>query len=162
MEDVAVQAGVGKATVYRRWRSKGDLVVAAMGDILLAEVPDADTGSIEGDLRSLIQDTVRFAASSQGARFLRMCLSESLRDERVAALYRKATEQRVQRLQLAVTRAVDRGEVRADTQAEHISSWVGGLVAHRLIADLPMPSRDEVEAMLRFTLRGIAADPGAV
>ena len=50
VDDVAAKAGVGKATVYRRWPSKEDLAVAAMQHIYSVEMPDPDTGSIEGDL----------------------------------------------------------------------------------------------------------------
>jgi AcrR family transcriptional regulator len=55
MDAVAAAAGVGKATIYRRWRTKSDLVadaVAALGQLVI-ESPD--TGSLEGDLRRLLR-----------------------------------------------------------------------------------------------------------
>src|SRR6201995_6119515 len=45
VDDVADRAGVGKATVYRRWPSKEDLAVAAMETLYSAEMPQPDTGS---------------------------------------------------------------------------------------------------------------------
>src|SRR5919107_4996917 len=50
VDDVAAHAGVGKATVYRRWPSKEDLAVAAMGSLYSTEMPEPDTGSIMNDL----------------------------------------------------------------------------------------------------------------
>jgi AcrR family transcriptional regulator len=66
MDAVAAQAGVGKATIYRRWRTKEDLVVdtiAGIGD--LATPPD--TGSLEGDLRWLLHDLVATINGPTGA-----------------------------------------------------------------------------------------------
>src|SRR5947208_15453209 len=53
MDAVAAQAGVGKATIYRRWRTKEDLVVDTISGIQDVETP-VDSGSLEGDLRGLL------------------------------------------------------------------------------------------------------------
>ncbi len=50
VDEVASSAGVGKATVYRRWSRKEDLAVAAMEQLYRDEMPPPDTGSIRGDL----------------------------------------------------------------------------------------------------------------
>ena len=52
VDEVATNAGVGKATVYRRWARKEDLAVAAMEQLYRDEMPSPDTGSIRGDLLS--------------------------------------------------------------------------------------------------------------
>src|SRR5437879_2704143 len=54
MDAVASEAGVGKATIYRRWRTKQDLVVDTISDLNRAEATPADTGSLEGDLRVML------------------------------------------------------------------------------------------------------------
>src|SRR4029450_3097554 len=58
MDAVASEAGVGKATIYRRWRTKQDLVVDTISDLTRAEAPPADTGSLEGDLRAMMRSLV--------------------------------------------------------------------------------------------------------
>src|SRR3954463_11237296 len=45
MDAVASEAGVGKATIYRRWRTKQDLVVDTISELNRAEAAPADTGS---------------------------------------------------------------------------------------------------------------------
>ena len=55
MDAVAAEAGVGKATIYRRWRTKQDLVVDTISDLNRAEATVPDTGSLEGDLRVLLR-----------------------------------------------------------------------------------------------------------
>src|SRR6195952_5478724 len=53
MDAVASQAGVGKATIYRRWRTKEDLVVDTISDLNRAGATAPDTGSVETDLREM-------------------------------------------------------------------------------------------------------------
>ena len=53
MDAVASEAGVGKATIYRRWRTKEDLVVDTISDLNQELATPPDTGSLEGDLRVL-------------------------------------------------------------------------------------------------------------
>jgi AcrR family transcriptional regulator len=53
VEGVASRAGVGKATIYRRWASKLPLVVEAFGGLPALE--DSDTGSVERDLKTMLR-----------------------------------------------------------------------------------------------------------
>ena len=55
MDAVAAEAGVGKATIYRRWRTKQDLVVDTISDLNREVASPADTGSLEGDLRAMMR-----------------------------------------------------------------------------------------------------------
>jgi len=67
MDAVAAEAGVGKATIYRRWRTKEDLVVDTVADLNAAELVGIDTGSLEGDLRALLRSLVALVNSPAGA-----------------------------------------------------------------------------------------------
>jgi AcrR family transcriptional regulator len=67
MDAVAAEAGVGKATIYRRWRTKEDLVADTIAEISRAEVTPADTGSLEGDLREMLHTIVASINGPTGA-----------------------------------------------------------------------------------------------
>jgi AcrR family transcriptional regulator len=54
MDAVAAAAGVGKATIYRRWRTKSDLVTDAVAELSSMTIATPDTGTLEGDLRVLL------------------------------------------------------------------------------------------------------------
>ena len=64
IEMVAARAGASKATIYRRWASKRDLVVAAVRTAAASsEQAAVDTGSLRGDLLALLD---RLAANLDG------------------------------------------------------------------------------------------------
>lgn len=67
MDAVASEAGVGKATIYRRWRTKQDLVVDTIADLNRDEAAPEDTGSLEGDLRSMMRVYVSAITGPTGA-----------------------------------------------------------------------------------------------
>src|SRR5918994_828150 len=67
MDAVASEAGVGKATIYRRWRTKQDLVVDTISDLAQSEGTSPDTGSLEGDLRAMMRQYVGVLTGPTGA-----------------------------------------------------------------------------------------------
>ncbi|MGY1623192.1 TetR/AcrR family transcriptional regulator [Geodermatophilus sp. SYSU D00965] len=67
MDAVAAEAGVGKATIYRRWRTKQDLVVDTISDLNQFVAAPPDTGSIEGDLRAMMHVVAEATQSPAGA-----------------------------------------------------------------------------------------------
>jgi AcrR family transcriptional regulator len=67
MDAVAAEAGVGKATIYRRWRTKQDLVVDTIADLNRDEASPPDTGSLEQDLRQMLHRLVAVISGPLGA-----------------------------------------------------------------------------------------------
>ena len=155
VDDVAARAGVGKATVYRRWPSKEDLAVAAMETLYSSEMPEPDTGSIRTDLATSYRAVLTFVNTPEGEAYLRTSIAESVRDGRIAALYRSSTERREQQSRATFEKAIARGEVRPDIDVDAAVQWLGGLLAIRAITHRPMPSVEDADVLVEFTLRGI-------
>ena len=155
VDEVAARAGVGKATVYRRWPSKEDLAVAAMKSLYDAEMPEPDTGSFVGDLTESYRTAVAFVNSPLGSEYLRMSIAESVRDPRIAALYAEATERREKQARATYERAIARGEVRPEVDIDVAVQWLGGVMAVRAVTGRPMPTLDDVDELVEFTLRGV-------
>jgi AcrR family transcriptional regulator len=63
-EDVAARAGVGKGAIYRRYRSKDELVTAAVAALVGEEIAVPDTGSTRGDLLALMRQAVELFGGS--------------------------------------------------------------------------------------------------
>lgn len=155
VDDVAALAGVGKATVYRRWPSKDDLAVAAMSRLYGVEFPLPDTGSIVDDLAQSYRAVLEFVGTPEGLAYVKTSIAESVRDERIAALYRTATMHAEDRAREMWERAIKRGEVREDIDIECCVQWLGGILATRAITNRPFPSVDEVDRLVSLTLRGV-------
>jgi AcrR family transcriptional regulator len=111
MDAVASEAGVGKATIYRRWRTKQDLVVDTISDLNRAEATPPDSGSLEGDLRQMLRSLVSVITGPTGAATLSLlstvphqpALAEAFRNGPLA-VWRHAFEQ-------IWARAEQRGEI---------------------------------------------------
>jgi AcrR family transcriptional regulator len=157
VDDVAARAGVGKATVYRRWPSKEDLAVAAMETLYNVEMPEPDTGDIRRDLTETYRSVLAFVNTRDGAAFLRTSIAESVRDDRIAALHRESTERREDVSRVTLERAIERGQVRADVDLDVVIQWLAGLLAIRAITHRPMPTVEDAETLVEFALRGIEA-----
>ena len=157
VDEVAARAGVGKATVYRRWPSKEDLAVAAMETLYSAEFPEPDTGSIRGDLAASYRSFIAFANTDTGKAYMRMSITESLRDERIAALYRASTERRELDAPRSLERAIETGEVRKEADIDTAVQYLGGIIIARVILGRPLPQLEDVDDLVEFTLRGISA-----
>jgi AcrR family transcriptional regulator len=157
VDDVAARARVGKATVYRRWPSKEDLAVAAMETLYNTEMPEPDTGSVHTDLLASYRSVLEFVNTPQGSAYLRTSIVESVRDDRIAALYRASTQRREDAARSTMERAIARGEVRPDIDVDLVVQWLGGLLAARVITGRPLPTVADAELLVDFTLQGVLA-----
>jgi AcrR family transcriptional regulator len=111
MDAVAARAGVGKATIYRRWRTKEDLVVDTIAGLEQKVIDSPDTGTVEGDLRSLMHTLVAIINGPLGAATLALlstvphqpALAEAFRSGPIA-VWRTAFDE-------VWARGVERGEI---------------------------------------------------
>ena len=161
VDDVAALAGVGKATVYRRWPSKEDLAVAAMGKLYDVLAPVTDTGDLRADLGRLVETGIEFYNSPVGPSYLRMTIKESLRDPRIQDLYRTSAERIEQMITELLVAARERGEVRADADLSIAVQMMTGVALHRIVMGHQMVSVDQSEQMLDLLLLGLTGQPTA-
>lgn len=156
VDEVAAVAKAGKATVYRRWAGKEDLAFAAISQLYSTEFPIPDTGGIAGDLRAAYVQGLEFANSPAGLAYLRMSVSESLRDDRIASLYVGAHTAQEAASRAIFERAIARGEVRADFPVDLAVSQFGGILVLYAVTGQPMPGVDQADALIAMLLNGIA------
>ena len=79
MDDVARRADVGKATIYRRYRSKGELITAAVAG-LVSEIAVPDTGETRADLLALMRSAVEVYRGSVEAAVMPSLVEAMSRD----------------------------------------------------------------------------------
>jgi AcrR family transcriptional regulator len=112
IEAVARRAGVGKPAIYRRWRSKQDMVVAFVSEIALAHLDMPDTGSLRGDVIAFLRAEYEALTDPLAQAIIPDLLSEANRNpDLAAALLRTVRDPRRTRAAAIIRRAIDRGEV---------------------------------------------------
>lgn len=157
VDEVAAKAKAGKATVYRRWAGKEDLAFAALEQLYTSELPIPDTGSIRGDLEQSFTQALEFASSDNGKAYLRMTIAESLRDERLGALYTSAHLAQEEGTRQMFQRAIDRGELRKDTPVDFAVGFFSGILILNAVIANPQPGLDQVDTLIDFVLKGCQA-----
>ncbi len=148
---VAGLAGVGKATIYRRWPSKLPLVVEAFStQIPTLRLPD--TGNIVDDLNEVLRDFVEIIETTPLAVVLPILAGEGARDPVLASTLAPLFKARRQPLIRVLERAVSRRELPPDIDIEAAADVIMGPVVNRLFftgADLgPERVKPFVEAAL--------------
>jgi AcrR family transcriptional regulator len=135
MDAVAERAGVSKATIYRWWPTKESLALDALFTEWAAARPEPrDTGSLHGDLLSLLRPWSRLATSRPYGRVLAALITEAQTDPAFAAEYRqRLVEPRRDQGRAIFRRAIERGEIPADTKVEVALDLLYGPLYHRLL-----------------------------
>ena len=166
MDAVAARAGVSKATIYRWWPTKETLALDALYNEWAAVQPPArDTGSLRGDLLSLLRPWVRLAASRPYGRVIAALVTEAQTDPAFAAEYRaRFVEPRRDQARAVFRRAIERGEIPADIKIEVALDLLYGPVYHRLLhGHAPLNDRfvrDIVDTALGGIMRAPAPAAG--
>jgi AcrR family transcriptional regulator len=154
VDDIAAQAGVGKQTIYRWWRSKADVVLEALADHASATIPVPDTGGLEGDLTAFLSSTFRALSGPQSlAAVMRGLMAQAQLDEEFADRFRTYIEGRRGVLRSLLVRAVARGELAPDVEVELLVDMLFGAMWYRLLLGHAPLGRRAAAALAALTCR---------
>jgi AcrR family transcriptional regulator len=160
MDAVAERAGVSKATIYRWWPTKETLALDALyTEWAAARSQTRDTGSLRGDLLSMLRPWARLAGSRPYGRVVAALLTEAQTDPVFGAEYRQRfLEPRREQVREIFRWAIERGEIPAGTKVEVALDLLYGSVYHRLLhGHAPLNDRfvrDVVDTVLNGVLPG--------
>jgi AcrR family transcriptional regulator len=156
MDDVANRARVGKATIYRRYRSKDQLVTAAVS-ALVSDIRVPDTGSTRADLAALMRSAVEVYGGSAEAGLMPSLVDAMSRDAELARTVREGfLEGRRAALRAVLERGVERGDLRADLDLELALDVLGGPLFYRLLITGGPIDRQLADGVVELILRGFA------
>jgi AcrR family transcriptional regulator len=155
-EDVAARAGVGKATLYRRWPGKEDLLIAAFA-ALRRPLPQPTGASVRADLVAMLEVIAEDAADPRHAQQYALLHAEGERYPRLVALYReRVIEPRRELMRSVLRRGIADGEVRPDADVEIAMLALTGAVMARGKLDAPRPDPAFAARVVDEVLLGLA------
>jgi AcrR family transcriptional regulator len=161
MDDVADRARVGKATIYRRYSSKDELVTAAVA-ALVSEITVPDTGSTRGDLLALMRGAVDVYSGSVEARVMPSLVEAMNRDSELARFVREGfLAERRAALRAVLERGIERGDLRRDLDLELGMDVLGGPLFYRLLVTGGPIDQQLAAGVVDLILRGFAPDKPA-
>ncbi|WP_175410899.1 TetR/AcrR family transcriptional regulator [Streptomyces sp. TRM64462] len=140
MDAIAARTRSSKATLYRQWGSKPELVAQSLRHHKPVRIAEIDTGSLRGDFRELIGQTDDCQMERDSAMMRGLAHAISDNPELLQALRELLIEPEMTGLGQVLRRAVERGEVAADNPALDLvpHMMIGAFVARPLIEDRPI------------------------
>ncbi|GAA4025454.1 TetR/AcrR family transcriptional regulator [Arthrobacter methylotrophus] len=132
VEGVAARAGVAKTTIYRRYRSRNDLALAVLLDMVgdVSTRPYAE--ETETELTKLVDRTAELMRTSVMGRIMKGLVSEVAADPELAQVYReRVVSHRLADVRALVEHGISRGELRADLDAEMVTDLLLGPIYYR-------------------------------
>lgn len=160
IEAVAARARAGKATIYRRWPSKADLVIDAVNDLKPPTTDLPDTGSLAGDVRAY------FEASAVGGPpnafpLIAGLAAALVHDRELAGAFREHFVcPRVARLEALLDRAAARGEIARPKNADLLCAVFPAFMLHRTVLGGEPPDVDFVRRVVDEVLIPLVTAPG--
>lgn len=133
MDAVASRAGASKATIYRRWQGKPELVIAALSRHTAADGETADTGSVRRDLVQTLAGMRDGLAQQDGALLLGLINAMRGNAELAEVVRRRLVEAKRSVIAEVVARAIANGELPAGANHALATEVASALIFARLL-----------------------------
>lgn len=138
MESIASEAGVARATVYRRFKDKADLITTAIADNPGGRFPDQPTDDPRADLIVYLEAfDERFGESC--VEVIGTLLGSREERDALALHRRRVVEPRTAYVRSLVVRAQELGELPTDTDVDLVVQMLTGSVLARRFSGIPSP-----------------------
>ena len=152
IDGVAARAGVGKATIYRRWLSKEALLLEALGTDT-SVMPSPDTGSLRGDLEQYFEAMLDKLHQNQRSDVLPHLIEAAFFDAEVKQSLDQYLSNRQKPLRVILQRAQLRGEIAATTDLKVLSDTLVGPIIYRRLLTQGRLDRAFVRKLLDIVLQ---------
>jgi AcrR family transcriptional regulator len=158
-ERIAARAGVGKPAIYRRYRTKLDLLLAAVEGAARREISYPDTGDTERDLRAMATAFVSSLVGTPVGRLTPVMIAEGNRTPEVAEEYHRfIARERVEQTRV-VQRCVERGDLRDDVDLDRMTEFLAGQILYRFVISGSPLDAEYVDSLVGLMLETFGRRP---
>jgi AcrR family transcriptional regulator len=134
LEHVAARAGVGKATIYRRWASKEALAQDLLTQLAGPHIEVADSGDTRDDLLAAVTNPMRAVTETDFGPVIKAMLSQIASNPRIGDPFRASVvEARRAEIAKVIQRGIARGDLRPDADPGVATELLVGPVYFRLM-----------------------------
>ncbi|WP_320773849.1 TetR/AcrR family transcriptional regulator [Streptomyces sp. CRN 30] len=160
IEAIAARAGVGKHTVYRRWPSKGALLLDSVLSLAQSTLDYPDTGDVAADLREQIHAAVDLLATAPVRPLFQALVGEAQQDPAVAAaLNERFIAPQASKTVARLEAARDRGQLAPDFDLDLAMAVLSGPLYFRLLITQEPLTHAYVDRILDALFAGMAPRP---
>jgi AcrR family transcriptional regulator len=157
LERVAARAGVGKATIYRRWPSKEALALDLLMQLAAPHIPIDDVGDTRAELLAAVTNAMRAVTETPFGPVIRALLSQIAINPALGDPFRASVVQgRRDQVASVMKRGMARGDLRRDADLEVATELLVGPVYFRLMFGGEL-TQAFAERLVDAVLRGYAA-----
>ena len=158
IEAVATEAGVGKPTIYRRYRSKNELALAVLVDMVEQASPVPDSGDTRHDFLAFVERAIDTLRSHGMGRVMQQLVPDLATDPELADGFRDhVLSARAAEVRQLVTQAVARGDLPADTDPELAHELLFSPIYYRLLLTGAPLDHELAERVVDTTLLTLTA-----
>ncbi len=148
MEAIALRAKASKATIYRRWRNKQELLVSALQQHSINSIREIDNGNLRDDLIDLISEKVRVLRSPDGALISELLSAAKVDSELGKLIPNTIREQQDTSIVLVLDKAQSRGEISPQANIELLLEIIPAIFAYRIFTTRQTVNKRFIEQLV--------------
>jgi AcrR family transcriptional regulator len=134
LEHVAARAGVGKATIYRRWPTRQALVLELLAELVSPYLATHETGDTRAELLDSVRNAQRAITETDFGPVIRACLSQIAVDPTLGDPFRaQVVAHRRAEVARVIERGIARGDLRPDADVDLATELLVGPIYFRLM-----------------------------
>jgi AcrR family transcriptional regulator len=156
MDAVAARAGVSKPAIYRRWKSKQELVIAA-AETRIGLLPVPDLGDLRAELRAVLTARLEAYRLPGTARLLAELVGAVARTEEPGGgEYARYAQRAMGQTRTVIERGIARGQVRPEVDVRSVVTMVAAPLVYRLVVESELPTSALVDDVVELVARAVA------
>ena len=159
MDKVAARAGVGKATIYRRWASREAMILDAWRCVDPHKDHDIDTGTLRGDLSRMLDEYRTGFGTGTFAALLPQIVAGVYQSPSLKQLFESFVDEQMEPLVELYARAARRGELRDDVDPVLAADLLAAVIFSRLLLRGEVLPPEQLEASIDVVLSGVLRAP---